>query len=435
MRNFSLFLVVTTALLSGCDQDTSSPDGSVGMVFVSGQSRSGSLANSSGLADLCLPQCPVDACGDDGCGGSCGTCDEGSACVDGQCVIGACVGDCADKECGDNGCGESCGECLAADSQCVSGLCVGIDCIPDCDGNVCGGDGCGGSCGGGCLEEGDLDLSGDGPNAWMTEANTCLVQCVGEDNGCAVACLGGQTGVGSTCSGCIIDAAACSLDACVGLCAPNQNHVDCVECRETHCGEGFEACSCLSNRPWVSGQGCDNGVSEGDETCASCPKDCGSCPELDPLYCFEILGCFDTCSDASDGNGAQCLASCEEAALPQELTVFAPFLSCLLGCYEEGDGVSYTCMGEQCLSPTADCYSGSKYGQGSCIDLFQCLKPCEGVDCFRECHSDAALSAVIAKLAVDFCLEVACAEDPTNDCYLAAIDVGGACLGPALNCN
>jgi len=38
----------------------------------------------------CQPDCGTNECGDNGCGGSCGTCGEGEGCVDGQCVVGAC---------------------------------------------------------------------------------------------------------------------------------------------------------------------------------------------------------------------------------------------------------------------------------------------------------------------------------------------------------
>lgn len=36
----------------------------------------------------CTPTCAGKVCGDDGCGGSCGTCGSGELCAQGQCVIG-----------------------------------------------------------------------------------------------------------------------------------------------------------------------------------------------------------------------------------------------------------------------------------------------------------------------------------------------------------
>jgi len=89
----------------------------------------------------CSPSCLGKMCGDNGCGGSCGTCPSSSQCSNGVC---ACVPFCSGKNCGDNGCGGSCGVCTTASAQCTNGVCV---CIPSCSGKVCGDDGCGGTCG------------------------------------------------------------------------------------------------------------------------------------------------------------------------------------------------------------------------------------------------------------------------------------------------
>ncbi len=52
------------------------------------------------------------ACGGDGCGGSCGSCEIGELCVKGKCrTTSSCTPDCLDKACGDDGCGGSCGSC------------------------------------------------------------------------------------------------------------------------------------------------------------------------------------------------------------------------------------------------------------------------------------------------------------------------------------
>jgi len=75
----------------------------------------------------CIPSCTGKACGDDGCGGSCGKCQTGDTCnSQGQCVA-TCTPSCIGKVCGDNGCGGSCGTCQKgymcnAQGQCASGL-------------------------------------------------------------------------------------------------------------------------------------------------------------------------------------------------------------------------------------------------------------------------------------------------------------------------
>jgi len=91
----------------------------------------------------CKPECTNKQCGDDGCGGTCGTCASGFDCRNGACVSN-CVPDCAGKECGDDGCGDQCGKCPTG-LLCNQGLCVST-CTPDCQGKECGDDGCGSNC-------------------------------------------------------------------------------------------------------------------------------------------------------------------------------------------------------------------------------------------------------------------------------------------------
>ncbi len=88
----------------------------------------------------CEPQCDGKECGDDACGGTCGTCLSPNECKDGICE---CVPDCFLADCGPDGCGGSCGTCTKPE-ECIFGSC---DCVPDCFLLHCGADGCGGSCG------------------------------------------------------------------------------------------------------------------------------------------------------------------------------------------------------------------------------------------------------------------------------------------------
>gem|GEM_PF-3488975 len=73
-------------------------------------------------AGACVPACTGKACGDDGCGGTCGTCAPGETCTAGLCQ-GTCVPACTGKACGDDGCGGTCGTC-SGDNTCVAGACV-----------------------------------------------------------------------------------------------------------------------------------------------------------------------------------------------------------------------------------------------------------------------------------------------------------------------
>jgi len=109
----------------------------------------------------CVPNCTGKQCGDDGCGGTCGTffsskcasasllqqCSDGSivetncgiqnkVCGQGPygglaCIEQACVPNCSDLECGpDPVCGVSCGTC--GNMTCQAGQCVPTSCYPNC---------------------------------------------------------------------------------------------------------------------------------------------------------------------------------------------------------------------------------------------------------------------------------------------------------------
>ncbi len=72
--------------------------------------------------DCCFPSCVGKECGNDGCGGSCGTCETWCS-EEGFC----CVPDCTDKECGDDGCGGSCGSCNDK-KYCTTDECTDFKC-------------------------------------------------------------------------------------------------------------------------------------------------------------------------------------------------------------------------------------------------------------------------------------------------------------------
>lgn len=80
----------------------------------------------------CTPTCSssyyIKNCGDDGCGGSCGTCQRGQACLNGFCK---CAPVCTGKQCGNDGCGGSCGTCLWGKCNLI-GKCVSCLSNSDC---------------------------------------------------------------------------------------------------------------------------------------------------------------------------------------------------------------------------------------------------------------------------------------------------------------
>jgi len=102
----------------------------------------------------CTPNCADKACGDDGCGGSCGTCNDGVACTvdscntSGQCVATPEPGSCNDNDpctadaCGPTGCMQA-PACAGPQSRCVAAgnsyscACprpddIGPNCLPPC---------------------------------------------------------------------------------------------------------------------------------------------------------------------------------------------------------------------------------------------------------------------------------------------------------------
>jgi agmatine/peptidylarginine deiminase len=202
----------------------------------------------------CTPNCTGKVCGDDGCGGSCGTCTGGKACQNGQCV--GCTPSCTGKQCGDDGCGGLCGSCPVGQS-CQNGQCVG--CQPDCTGKVCGDDGCGGSC-------------GNCPVGQTCKAGQCA-------SGCTASCTGktcGDDGCGGSCGNCAAGL-ECKNFQCVQPCVAN-----CIgkACGDDGCGGSCGTCmaglECNASNQCV--QPCvANCVGKqcGDDGCGGL---CGTCP-------------------------------------------------------------------------------------------------------------------------------------------------------------
>jgi hypothetical protein len=224
----------------------------------------------------CTPDCTGKACGDDGCGGSCGQCegiDDGNWCSDtvcqdfqclfvanskpcnggeGTCMGGACcTPDCYGRNCGDDGCSGSCGECVGG-AQCVDGLCPDT-CLPACAGKQCGPDGCGAACG------------------------TC-------DDG--FKCVGGL------CKESTVDPASKVGKACASDtdCAPPANGV----CFDWMPGGMCASAGCESTADCPGGSSCIELTSTDGSTSTYCVADCTSNADCRPGYfCYpEVNVCW-----------------------------------------------------------------------------------------------------------------------------------------------
>jgi hypothetical protein len=192
----------------------------------------------------CKANCNGKVCGDDGCGGSCGSCGDNETCNGNSCVcawdtcldiccsheeicendvcISICTPACEGKECGTDGCGGECGTCKDTETCNDQGLCLDL-CELNCVGKVCGTDGCGGSCG----------LCADGQTC--TDAGQCVDQCTPN-------CLNkecGLNGCGGSCGNCNNNQFCNDAGQCVNECTP-----DCFlkECGDDGCGGSCGDC-------------------------------------------------------------------------------------------------------------------------------------------------------------------------------------------------
>ena len=148
-----LLALVSVLVLAGCGSGSSSDPGLTFEDVTSGDLSllEDTLAGADFAAgedlvlgpDTCVASCEARVCGDDGCGGSCGSCAEGEFCAeDGQCY---CEG-CQERQCGLDPCsGLMCGMCPGGMECSAEGECY-VPCVPECGDRCCGDDGCGGEC-------------------------------------------------------------------------------------------------------------------------------------------------------------------------------------------------------------------------------------------------------------------------------------------------
>lgn len=367
----------------------------------------------------CTIQCKSKACGGDGCGGSCGSCQEGADCEDGVCVV-PCQPDCFGKTCGGDGCGGSCGTCDPLDTcDVIDGLCQ--PCKPKCAGKVCGDNGCAGTCGecpqGKVCDDG-LCVAPKCPGyPWDTAAgddccrldDPCsqgddgLCQCEGKCSWDSLDCItcipkcGGKEcgldGCGGTCGACAGDQ-VCVSQQCISPVCPGYSGTEPCCKTDDPCGWGGDAvCDCGGTCPWDSGD-CPNCVS----ICsfAECgPDGCGaSCGTCSPE--FECVGgeCKPGPCPGYEGNDPCCKVDdpCNQ--------IFDFKCQCGFECSWDVPDCTLACESEEGCQPPPPCESncdnqecgwdgcfgtcGECPGDQSCVDG-QCFAPtCSGYPCFDD---------------------------------------------------
>ena len=216
--------------------------------------------------ECCQPDCIGKECGNDGCDGTCGECEEGLVCSDGVC----CQPDCDDKQCGDDGCGGDCGKCKNNVEECQDGQCVALpDVICTLKKAECGL----------VLFNGTNGMTffecGECPDGWYCYMNKCFCdsdcfgkQC-GYDDGCGGVCQGWCPGSQEVCQDGVCE---CQADCFGKDCGPDGCGDTCGSCPQGYyCVDG--QCACM---PQCAGKDC------GDDGCGG---NCGDC-EYDE-WCHE----------------------------------------------------------------------------------------------------------------------------------------------------
>jgi formylglycine-generating enzyme required for sulfatase activity len=263
-------------------------------------------AKSAGSFELTLTcqdslcSCKGKECGEDGCGGTCGTCPEAAVCSKaGKCHSGPGCEESGSPTC--DGC--LCEQCVCQiDPYCCEHkwdeLCIG-ECINDCEG--CGKDE---KCGNGLCEAATAENCSNCPDDCGCQGGQVCFQLAC----CSPACVGKQCGS----DGCGGDCGACPQDY---LCQPDGTcAADCQQvCAGVECGAaGLEKeCDC--------GQACDDGIDCTDDSCngnacVHAPDDAGC---QDDNACTLAVCLPDGCKliplighPCDDGNPCTSLDSC-----------------------------------------------------------------------------------------------------------------------------
>ncbi len=276
------------------------------------------------LACPCIPNCDGKDCGDNGCGGSCGTCNPTQVCAaNNTCVPktgnpSSCANACnAASPNGSCYCVPQCldsGNCCA-DACLLCGICE--PCTPTCGGKECGDDGCGGQCGacqtGEYCENGNCnpievpsatcknacgEASSDGScycDMSCLQYNDCCIDACEECDVCGECtpnCTGkecGNDGCGGACGNCPVNTECKS-----GICEEKDDNCepDCVlkSCGDDGCGGTCGACP--------QGEICDTETNSW--TCAPNPDEEECLPDCVAKTCGDD-GCGGSCGDCSAG--------------------------------------------------------------------------------------------------------------------------------------
>ena len=396
MKAKCMFVVVCVACLGmlACS-GTSSPDSDTGPDAVADAEGTTDVQPGGDVDIVCIAECTDLECGDDGCGGSCGSCAPGQECDAGKCPI--CVPNCAGKECGPDECGGYCGNGDAATEGCKSTqlceaeLCSDVD-LPDCDGKECGPDGMDGSCG------------------------TC------------------------PCDDCVPEESQCSADGlCEAIDDPGCPGI--FECLQT-CQQGDQACgeNCINASSIEDQIAYDNlttcldeagyfGCAQNDDDCrlealTLCIDQYYECFHGD-LSCLEMYLCLIGCPTGQAGD--VCSAECFVNGTIDALKTWDIFTACLI---ENGySECTDDACAEAALESCDEEYTACANGHLSCSDVLDCTNECAPMDqmCNLTCEVSGTVDAQANWDALDDCIVEQCGETIDAECKNSALE--GACSG------
>jgi|GEM_PF-5168088 len=369
----------------------------------------------------CTSDCASKECGDDGCGGTCGSCPEGVDCNDdglcscNQCTLDAvkCVAAASYQVCvaGDDGCA-TWGDPLA----CESGECnqnagneaeICNACKPTCGDNQCGDDGCGGSCGE-CT--GSKECS-DG-------------QCQCPDSACTIG-EGSCTNDGNLVP-CVDDGAGCGVSGDLVTCPSNQcKDGACADCPNT-CGDkvcGVDECGNKCGAGTCpSGQSCD---AAGQCECIvnECAKDETQCKTAQSFFTCKVIS---GCGKWGPPESCPLYHECNDGADP------------LCECVPQCTGKS--CGGDKCGSECGTCDSDQTCNSGQCLCA---VNECAAATCIdkktykscvktaeNQCGSFSEVQSCGANESCKASADPVCQCDPAIACALKSCGsdgCGGEC--------
>ncbi len=287
-------------------------------------------------------------------------CPADAPCQDGVCGGRWCMPTCDTfAECGDDGCGGTCGSCTAPE-VCCNGICA--TCVSDCAGRECGWDGATGSCG--TCKEGNVCVHGKcrekGTAGCGEFVNECDVHCEPWDQDCLQECLAWLSQLGA------IDLLAfegCELLHCAECFEPEAEPGCLSACVYSHCVEELASCfhrfgTATCQETWDCAEACSPTDQPCIDGCTAKATREAMVVLIDLVLCVEAV-CPPESPDAER-------LACEAAARSNECAAEAD--ACYGPC-EPFCAPIATCGPDQCTGLCGVCPDGQVCNGTECLEM------------------------------------------------------------------